>query len=405
MTASTPCLRTRAGRPGVLALLLAALPAIAGAASQDTPVADTPTIERRIATHMEDGGLVGMAAAIVVDGRVGWTGSHGAADLERGLPFTPDTVMNIASITKTITGVAMMRAVEDGLLDLDRDINAYLPFPVINPAFPDVPITLRQLATHSSSIDDRPEAYAQGYHYGGDSPVALADFLAAYFSTADGALAQRNFAPHAPGTHHAYSNIGAALAGYIVERATGEPLPQYTRRIIFAPLGMDSTGWRLADIPPQRHARLYVRQMGLNIPLPWYGLATYPDGGVHSTVNDLGRFFLALLGGGTYEGHRILSEASTREMLRLQFDADHYPANLDPAAKNSGLFWSTKLGATLVGHGGSDPGLKTEMLFDPAQGTGVILFTNTSTCVEEMKPFLALLGDLRAHALTLKAAD
>lgn len=391
-----------ARRASAFALLLALLPALTIASQPRDAPAAVDALDQQIATRMQEGGMVGMAAMIVIDGQVRWTGSHGWADRERGIAFTPDTVMNIASISKTVTGAAMMRAVEDGLLELDRDINAYLPFAVTNPAFPDVPITLRQLATHTSSLEDRGDAYATGYHYGGDSPVTLAAFLADYFDATTGADPARNFAPHAPGTHHAYSNIGAALAGYIVERATGEPLPDYTRRVLFAPLGMDSTVWRLAEVPPERQARLYVRQMGLAIPLPWYGLATYPDGGVRSSVNDLGRFFLALLGGGAHDGRRILGEASAREMLRLQFDAAHHPANLDPASRNSGLFWSTKLGATLVGHGGSDPGLKTEMLFDPAEGVGIVLFTNTSVCGDGMKPFVDLLGDLRSYARSLK---
>jgi CubicO group peptidase (beta-lactamase class C family) len=369
-------------------------------ASKPAAASDAVPLDRKVAERMRDGGMVGVGAAIIIDGKVAWTQGYGWADRERRIAFTPDTVMNIGSITKTVTGVAMMQAVHDGLLALDADINRYLPFKVVNPAFPDTPITLRQLATHTSSISDRMAVYDTVYHYGGDSPVALGDFLAGYFVPGGNDYDAGNFLAQAPGTHREYSNIGAALVGYIVERVSGEAFTDYTRRRIFEPLGMDRTGWRLSDIPRDRHAALYVSQLGLTIPIPLYGMTSYPDGGVRSSVADLSRFFIALLQG----GGRMLDPASTREMLRLQFDAGHHPDNVDPADKNSGLFWATKLGGSLVGHGGTDPGLKTEMLFDPAQGVGVILFTNTSLCDDAMGAYVGLLHDLRAHALTLKHA-
>lgn len=416
------CSRTRRLLAAVLLLAAASSTTLLAAAPDDTSAApatcrarpsasdhareypDTAALDRRIAERMHEGGMVGVGAAIIIDGKVAWTQGYGWADQTRGIEFTPDTVMNIGSITKTITGVAMMQAVQDGLLDLDTDINRYLPFKVVHPAFPDRPITLRQLATHTSGIRDRMSVYTRVYHYGGDAPIALGDFLADYFVPGRADYDTGNFIAQAPGTQREYSNIGAALAGYIVERVSGEAFSDYTRRRIFAPLGMQRTGWWLAEIPRDRHAALYVAQMGLAIPIPLYGMTSYPDGGARSSVADLSRFFIALLQGGTYAGQRILSADATREMLRLQFDATHHPDNVDPADKNSGLFWATKLGGTLVGHGGSDPGLKTEMLFDPDKGVGVILFTNTSLCDDGLKAYVGLLNDLRAHALTLKTA-
>ena len=90
-------------------------------------------IDRFIEQRMDEAGMVGLGAAIIVDKKVVWMKGYGFADKERAVPFTPDTVMNIGSISKTFTGVALMHAVQEGKLSLDEDINAYLPFKVVNP--------------------------------------------------------------------------------------------------------------------------------------------------------------------------------------------------------------------------------------------------------------------------------
>ena len=367
--------------------------------------ADAPAgIDARIQARMAEAGLVGVGAAVIIDRKVAWSKGYGFADKQRGVPFTPDTVMAIGSISKTFTGVAMMQAVQDGRLSLDEDINRYLPFKVVHPAFPEARITLRQLATHTSGITDRWAVYERLYHWGGDAPETLGDLLPGYLAVGGKDYAPENFVPHAPGTHRDYSNIGAALAGHIVERAVGEPLNIYTRRTIFAPLRMARSGWLLSEVPADAHATLYVAQDGFSIPLPPYGLTTYPDGGVRTSVAELSRFFIALLGGGQYEGARILQPASAAEMTRLQYTAANKPGNIVLAEKNSGLFWATKYDGRFVGHGGSDPGVRTEMLATPEGDVAVVLFTNTSLPERDGKVYAELFKDVWEHAQALKSA-
>ena len=375
----------------------------AGAADAPAGVAGDG-IDARIQARMAESGLVGVGAAVIIDRKVAWSKGYGFADKQRGVPFTPDTVMAIGSISKTFTGVAMMQAVQDGRLSLDEDITRYLPFKVVHPAFPEARITLRQLATHTSGITDRWAVYERLYHWGGDAPETLGDFLSGYLIAGGKDYAPENFVPHAPGTHREYSNIGAALAGYIVERAVGEPLNTYTRRTIFAPLRMARSGWLLSEVPAGAHATLYVAQDGFSIPLPPYGLTTYPDGGVRTSVAELSRFFIALLGGGQYQGARILQPASAAEMMRLQYTAANKPDNIVLAEKNSGLFWATKYDGRFVGHGGSDPGVRTEMLATPAGDVAVVLFTNTSLAERDGKVYAELFKDVWEHAQALKSA-
>ena len=164
--------------------------------------------------------------------------------------------------------------------------------------------------------------------------MPLGEFLADYF-TVDGAHYSRdNFLDARPGALREYSNIGAALAGFIVERAFGEPLPVYTRRHIFrsAALQMTSTSWRSSELD----TTLFVSQNGVAIPIQAYEITTYPDGGVHSSVSDLSKFFIALLDRGAYQGTRILDAELAAEMTRFQFSDANRPENFPAEEGNSG---------------------------------------------------------------------
>ena len=354
-------------------------------------------LDLRIEERMREAGLVGLGAAILVDGKVVWTKGYGFADREARRPFTPETVMNVGSISKTVIGVSLMRAVEDGKLKLDDDVNVHLPFRVRNPRHPEVPITLRQLAIHTSGIADREPVYSSSYHQGGDSPVALGDFLRDYFEPQGKLYSQDNFIAARPGAAREYSNIGAALAAYAIERATGLGFAESTRSGIFRPLGMSSTGWFLSEVDPARHSRLYDASAGSPVEIPLYGLATYPDGGLRTSVSDLSRFFLALLNGGMHDGVRILAPPSAGEMQRFQYTPENRPGNVQLAEKNSGIFWSTKMDVTFIGHGGTDPGVQAEMLAEPSKRVGVILLSNTTPAEGKGRSFSAIFQALVAR--------
>jgi len=368
----------------------------AGGQAQPAPASLQGAVDRSIERRMQAAGIVGLGAAIIVDRKLVWARGYGFADRERAVPFTRDTIMNVGSISKTVTGAALMRAVQDGKLSLDADVNRYLPFKVANPSFPGEPITLRQLATHTSSITDRGPAYAAAYHFGRDSPQSLGGFLRDYFAPDGKDYSKENFLAARPGTHREYSNIGAALAAYVVERAVGEPFNAYTKRIIFAPLKMASTGWLMSEVDLARHSSLYVAQ-GLVVPIQPYGLATYPDGGLRTSVEELSRFFIALLDGGVHGGARILDEASVAELLRFQYGPANRPDNVKlsgEGAVNSGIFWATKDSLTRIGHNGADPGLVTMMLSDVDKRVGVILFVNTAVRQEDGAVYGAIFEDL-----------
>jgi CubicO group peptidase (beta-lactamase class C family) len=366
----------------------------------------TNPIDTFIEKRMEESGMVGIGAAVIVNRKLVWSKGYGYADNSNKQPFTTNTMMNIGSIAKTFTGVCLMKAMEQKKLSLDEDINRYLPFKVSNPFFPDEKITLRYIATHTSGIADRQPVYDSSYYYGSDSPEPLGDFLKNYFVPGGKYYSKDNFLSKKPGTFREYSNIAAGLAGYIVELVTGKKLNEYSRQYIFEPLQMKNTGWFFSEIDLTNHSKLYNREGDTTHLIQLYGMTTYPDGGVRTSVADLSRFFTALLNEGTYNGVRILKKKSVREMLRFHFTSDSKPENVDIEKLNSGIFWATKFNTTRMGHAGKDPGIKTEMLCNLSKEVGVILFTNTGLTDKDLfKYYFPIFEELYKYGVKIKEAN
>lgn len=361
------------------------------------------SIDTFVERTMKEVGIVGMAAAIIIDKKLVKSQGYGYADRENKIPFTASTIMNIASITKTFTGVCIMKAVEDGKVSLDEDINTYLPFKVFNPNFPNEKITLRHLATHTSGLADRDPFYSDStYFYAGAKPGPLGEFLGNYFVPGGRHYSIDNFLNSKPGSYREYSNIGAGLAGYIIELRTGKKLNDYGRQHIFKPLQMVNSGWALADIDTLKHTKLYHKQKDTIHLIQWYEGTTYPDGGVRTSVKELSDFFICLMNDGQLNGTQLLRKQSIQEMLRFQFNASTRPSNVNPERLNSGIFWATKMGATRIGHNGSDPGVRTFMLSDLTKEIAVILFFNTTLSEEEEDKFFEIYKEFYQYAKDLK---
>lgn len=264
-------------------------------------------------------------------------------------------------------------------------------------------ITLRQLATHTSSLTDRYPFYTDSTYFNGkDSPEPLAAFLKSYFVPGGEYYSKENFLDHKPGTYRDYSNIGAGLAGYIVEQSTGEKLNNYSEKYLFKPLGMHHTSWLLSETNLALHSKLYDKKDGQVVEIPLYGCTTYPDGGLRTTVEDLVKFFTCLLNDGRWGNKVILQKRSVQEMLKFQFNDSNKPENVNPKKLNSGLFWATKMGGERIGHNGSDPGVRTFMLSDLNKEVAVILFVNTSLGEKEEDTFFGIYNLLYEFGKTLK---
>ena len=157
-----------------------------------------------INTSISKANIAGMCIAIVSGDSILFAQGYGYSDIQTKEPFTPETVMNIASISKTFVGVALMHLVEKGLISLDDDVNNFLPFKVLNPHLPESIITPRHLMSHSSGIKDDQKVYLPSYHYGGDSPISLGEFLADYLSPNGTHYSKKNFTKCTAGGEFVY---------------------------------------------------------------------------------------------------------------------------------------------------------------------------------------------------------
>jgi CubicO group peptidase (beta-lactamase class C family) len=339
------------------------------AAAQGSPETNVPICKTDLTPQLRAMVVPGLSAAIVKGDRIVCTAAAGLANIDEDRPVTPDTLFLVASVSKTVTATAIMQLYEQGKFGLDDDVNDYLPYRISIPASPDLPITFRQLLTHTSSIADNWSTIDSLLTKGEDSPLALADFTRGYL-TPDGPYYNKdaNFESGEPGTVSSYSNMGAVLLGYLVEVISGVPFDQYCRDHILAPLGMTATTWRLAGIDRSRLAMPYRTRRSRFSAIGQYGEPDYPDGMLRTSVVELARFMIAYLQGGSLNGATILKPNTIAQMLTPQ-------TGLDPS---QGLIWfRDDYGDREVwGHDGSDIGAGAEIWFDPKTKTGVILMTN-----------------------------
>ena len=347
------------------------------------------------AALIEEDAIPGMAIAVVKDGQVVHMQGYGFANASTRRPMTPNTPMNIASISKPILGIVLLQLRDRELLDLDADVNSLLPFRVENPHAQSVPITIRQLATHTSSIGDYYDT--ADYQEGADSPLALTGYLRGILSNDglrydDGA----HYLDAKPGTVREYSNPGAGVAGAAAERAAGASLSALARDNIFEPLGMTNSSWSLADYPGDTLATRYEVYQCLPYTslcasteeprrnwligkifdptkadrrlkaYPQFGNPNYPDGGVNASARDLTLLAQSILAGGKTSGDLLLSPASFNEMLELQL-----PTRIDDRQR---FFWRDRYG--MIGHSGSDNGVFTSLYFDRDKGNAIVILMN-----------------------------
>ncbi len=345
-------------------------------------------LESKINKIVERETVVGLGVAIVHGNEIVYKNGFGYADRENKTPYTTKTVQPIASISKTLIGVSLMKAQEMGLLNLDDPINKYLPFEIKNPRYKDQVITIRHLATHTSSLKDT-KHYEKAYIFDGTVPpiykkinfglkrmmvkkyikgynkneeIPLEQFLKNIYTKKGKWYKKKNFSKEEPGMKYRYSNNGSALASMILGKATGMPYKEFVETHILKPLEMEHSGWSLKDYKADQKASLYV----LGQKIPEFELITIADGGFITCIDDFSRYFHTMIKGYT-EGNQILSHASMTEMI----DASKYPG------KEYAIYWST-INGNLIGHTGGDPGVSTYALFNKKSLNAYIFFLNVS---------------------------
>ena len=328
-------------------------------------------LDKALARLQEEAQFPGFAVAIVSAQGVLYQNAFGWANIAKDLPYTVDTIQPIGSVSKTLIGVALLKAIEHGYFTLESPINDLLPFRVTNPHARDKSIKVKHLATHTAGIVDQAEHYRQAYVKGVQTDVTLHDFLFAYLHETGRLYGEQNFAKAEPGAAFNYTNIGAALAAYLVEAKTGIAFAEFTQQTILDPLQMNASGW-FYDEGKGVHATLYDQQ---HKPYDPYALVTYPEGGLRTSCADLSNYLIAMLQGRQGKA-TLLTTASFQTMFTPQFTPAAMPTQLDPKEPNQGIFWSFRRNGK-IGHSGGDPGVSAFLAFDPATGIGKLFMANT----------------------------
>ena len=332
------------------------------------------------------------------DGEIG-SFAEGLADPGAGRIVTPDDPVRIASISKLVVAIGVMKLVEQGKLDLDSDVSRWLGWQLRNPAFPDRPITLAMLLSHTSSLRDYQDQYA----------IPLGD-------TVRSVLADTHSwdAKHGPGEgYFTYSNLNFPVVASVVEKMTGERFDLWMRREVIEPMKLDACyNWQTCsdakvaravvltqDGKPVRDdlgggrpdCALYVEKGPCEIArwkLGENGALFAPQGGLRISMRDLARVGRLLLNRGTLDGVRLLSPQSVDRLLSRAWrfngsngETDHgfycsygLAAQQIPTKVAGCNDDPAKDGALYVGHAGDAYGLRSGLWIDPTAGTGVAYF-------------------------------
>jgi len=336
------------------------------------------------------------------------TRAEGMADLATGRKVTADDPVRVASISKLVTTIGVMRLVEAGKLDLDADVSTYLGWTLRHPRFPATPITLRLLLSHRSSLTDAAGYYATplGHPVKGilDDPKAWDD-------------------AHAPGTHFRYTNLNFPLVAMAMENVTGERFDRLMRRLVLEPLALDACfNWESCDAATATRAVVLYRERapvrdenrtgkpvcavvvedGADCDLARWkagenGALFSPQGGLRISANGLAKIGRLLLDGGEVDGVRLLSSASVEAMVAPQwtFDGGNGVTHEEDTGGGQNKAFFCRYGLAVqtlatrvqgcgddpfgdrvarVGHSGDAYGLRSGLWIDRQAGTGVVYF-------------------------------
>ena len=348
--------------------------------AEEAPTTKTQVLEQldqTIAAALREWDLVpGHAIALVGPDGVIWSEAYGFADKEAQRPATTETPFLLASVSKTLIAAAILSECEAGRLTLMQPINETLPFEVRNPHRPDDEIQLQHLAAHTSGILDHPLHYEEGnYDYDGDATVTLGDWLQSYFVSGGARFdADRNFARTRPGETREYSNVGAALAAYVTECSSGQPYHALLQQRFFTPLEMSHTGFFISEFDDDELAVPYFweeEQETLERG-PHYGGATYPDGWLRASVNDLGNFLAMMINRGRFRDQQVLTAASVEAI-----ETELFPAGEDED-ESQACFWNLKFNGKALVHSGYDYGTSTFVFYFPESRMGGIVLNNSN---------------------------
>lgn len=354
-------------------------------------VSDSLTMElERLAEHNS---INGFGVAIYSKDSVLYKSGLGFADVQNKIPYTTQTVQKIASISKLLLGVSIMKAQEMNLLHLDDNVNDYLPFKLINPNYPNQVITIKHLATHTSGLKKLPKYDLKALYFPTPIPkitdelpfglrrmvlnklskkinknedMSLKVFLQNLYDPNGKWYSKNLFNKVKAGQREVYSNEGASLLALIIETASGISYSEFVQKHILSELQMNNSGFdfNMKNFPKDKKSSLY--HASIKVPND-YKLILYPAGGFETNIDDFSAFMQSMANG--YNGKAsVLTTASFDDMLKVQIKHEF----------EHGILWEV-YPSTTIGHEGDIVGVLTYAYYNKEQDRGYLLFCNTST--------------------------
>ncbi|HVY76774.1 MAG TPA: serine hydrolase [Puia sp.] len=343
--------------------------AIAPALFPVSGLAQNGKIEADIQKAMKEHNIIGVSTAVVKKGKIIYVHSFGLKDVESNTPLSDQDIFRIASISKSFSATSIMQLVEAGKLSLDDDFSKLVGFTVRNPKYPDIPITLKMVLSHRSSIND-----SQGYFtFDVINPAKNPDYAKCYND-------------YAPGQGYQYCNLNFNMVGAVIERASGERFDNYVKRHILDPLGLyggycvDSLDSRLfvtlydydsatqklvaqpmAYAPRREEIKNYV--LGYSTPV------FSPTGGMKISATGLATYMIMHMNHGEYHGVRIISTKRSKLMQKKISEEEGYGLAITNVT-------NMIYGQQLTGHTGSAYGLHSAMFFNRKKHYGIVAIIN-----------------------------
>src|SRR5215831_648209 len=337
-----------------------ASPSSAPVTAHELTAADLePFLDGLMPAQLERENIAGAVVSVVKDGKLLFSKCYGYADLEKRLPVTADaTLFRPGSISKLFTWTSVMQLVEQGKLDLDKDVSGYIDFQ-IPPAY-GKPITLRDIMTHTAGLEETAR----------DLFVADAQHLTPLDQYLKHHLPQRIFPPFVV---PAYSNYATTLAGYIVQRVSGKPFEQYVADNIYAPLDMKRTTFvqplpaELQPLMSQGYRKASEKAKSFEF------VEAFPAGSVSTTARDMANFMIAHLQDGKFGVKQILRPETAKLMHSRTFGSDD---RLNGMAL--GFYEESRNNQRIIGHGGDTEYFHSDLHLILAQNVGLFVSYNSA---------------------------
>jgi CubicO group peptidase (beta-lactamase class C family) len=343
---------------------------------------------------MNENLLPGTVVGVVENGKLIYAKGTGLANIEKHQPMTPETVFRIASISKTFTAVGLMQLWELGKFQLDDPVNDYLKdFKILHRDPHAPPVTFRHMLTHTAGIGevrDYRDLFLMliGKGEGNTLNEAEVPSIPKYL--------RGRLEPDAyPGQKWAYANLAFGALGQAIEDISGEPFPEYMRKHVFEPLGMQMTSYQMTDQLKAGMATGYQFKKGNMLPTK---IDFFPDrgaGSVSSNLNEMALYMAALMNGGSNEHGSILKPGTLQMMMSPQY-REH------PRLQAMGLcfFLTDDDGHLMAGHGGTLDGYESSMMVMPQDKLGMLIWSNKNTLALEpyVEKVLRGMFDLPEHS-------